>query len=221
VGRTAIIAGATGLIGTQLVHYALEDAVYERVVVLTRIKIPLVHPKLAQILTDYGDLEPVIKEYLAGADLFCALGTTIKKAKSKEQFRKVDLEYPMLLGRLAAAYKTANFLIVSAIGANSQSTIFYSQVKGQVEEGLAQLQLPALHIFHPSLLLGDRKEARMGERIGAVLSVIAAPLMLGGLRKYKPIHVKVVAKGMIQAAKLDIKGVHRYQYEQMEELADK
>jgi uncharacterized protein YbjT (DUF2867 family) len=218
--KTAIVAGATGLIGNELVKYLLDDPYYGRVVALVRKKIQLEHPKLIQTITDYEDLEPVIKGDLAGSDLFCSLGTTIKKAKSKEQFRKVDLEYPMKLGRLAAAYKAANFLIVSAMGANAESNIFYSQVKGQVEEGLVQLQLPSLHIFRPSLLLGNRTEARMGEKIGSALSVVAAPLMVGGLRKYKPIHVKVVARGMIQAAKLGNKGVHRYQYELIEELAN-
>ncbi|WP_311764923.1 NAD-dependent epimerase/dehydratase family protein [Paenibacillus agricola] len=216
-----MVAGATGLIGIQLVKSLLENPNYGKVIALTRSKLPLEHTKLIQVLTNYEDLEPAIQQDLAGSDLFCALGTTIKKAKSKEQFRKVDFEYPMKLGRLALAYQAANFLIVSSMGADAKSRIFYTQVKGQVEEGLEQLKLPALHIFHPSLLLGDRQEARMGERIGSALSIVVSPLMVGGLRKYKPIQAEVVAKGMIEAAKLGNKGIHRYEYEQIAELANR
>jgi uncharacterized protein YbjT (DUF2867 family) len=221
MGKTAIVAGATGLIGIEIVKLLLNDPYYEKVVALVRKKIELEHPKLTQTVTNYEHehLEQELKDDLDGADVFCSLGTTIKKAKSKEQFRKVDLEYPMMLGKLAESYKAAEFVIVTVIGANAESSIFYIKVKGQVEEGLKKLLLPALRIFHPSLLLGDRADARMGEKIGAAVSVIASPLMLGGLQKYKAIHVKTVAKAMLQAAKLGNKGVFTYQYEQIEELA--
>ncbi|SFL67464.1 hypothetical protein SAMN03159341_108169 [Paenibacillus sp. 1_12] len=221
MGRTAIVAGASGLIGTELVACLMNEPSYERVVILVRKPIHIVHPKCIQVITNYEQLEDEIKAYMAESDLFCCLGTTIKKAGTKEQFRKVDLEYPMRLGKLAKTYHAAYFGIVTALGANAQSSIFYSQVKGQVEADLEQLQLPALHLFRPSLLLGERSDVRTGERIGAVLSVAVTPLLIGGLQKYKPIHVKTVAKAMLHTALLGNRGIHRYQYEQIEELAAK
>lgn len=219
MGKTAIVAGATGLIGSQLVAYLLDDPSYERVLALVRKKLERTHPKLIQVVTHFDEnLEHEIKTYLPGSDLFCCLGTTIKKAKSKEQFRKVDLEYPMLLGNQALNFKATYFGIVTAMGADAGSKIFYSQVKGQVEEGLERLRLPSLHIFQPSLLLGERADARLGERIGTVLSVGIAPLLIGSLRKYKPIHAKTVTKAMQQAAKRGNKGIHRYSYVQIEAL---
>lgn len=219
MGKTAIVAGATGLIGTELVAYLMKDPSYERVVVVVRRKLQIVHPKCIQVITDYEQLEDELKAYVADSDVFCCLGTTIKKARTKEQFSKVDLEYPMRLGQLAQTYHAAYFGIVTAMGANADSSIFYNQVKGQVEDGLDRLQLASLHIFRPSLLLGHRADARTGERIGAVLFAAAAPLLIGGLQKYKAIHVKTVAKAMLQSAILGNKGLHRYSYKQIEELA--
>nr|WP_275900640.1 oxidoreductase [Paenibacillus periandrae] len=207
------------MIGNELVAYLMKDPSYERVVVVVRRKLQIVHPKCIQVITNYEQLEDELKAYVADSDVFCCLGTTIKKARTKEQFRKVDLEYPMRLGKLAQTFHAAYFGIVTAMGANADSSIFYSQVKGQVEVGLERLQLAALHIFRPSLLLGHRADARTGERIGAVIFTAAAPLLLGGLQKYKPIHVKTVARAMLQSAIWGNKGVHKYSYKQIEELA--
>jgi uncharacterized protein YbjT (DUF2867 family) len=218
MGHTAVIAGATGLIGRELVRVLLKDSAYDRVVALVRRGTGLSHEKLVEAVTDYEGLEAVISGYLPGAYLFCCLGTTIKKAGSKEQFRKVDLEYPMLLGRLALQYGAAQYLIVTAMGASSKSSLFYNQVKGEVEEGLNQLKLPSLHIFRPSLLLGDRQEVRSGERIASAVSKAVTPLMLGPIRKYRPIQAQTVAKAMMLASKRGSRGSHIYESNQIEQL---
>ncbi|MDF2958450.1 MAG: NAD-dependent epimerase [Paenibacillus sp.] len=217
MGHTAIIAGATGLIGGELVRILLEDPFYDTIVALVRKETSLVHNKLVQAVTDYEKLEAGVTD-MAGAHVYCCLGTTIKKAGSKEQFRKVDYEYPMRLGKLALHGGAVEFLIVTAMGANSKSNLFYNQVKGETEDGLKQLGLPSLHIFRPSLLLGDRQEFRLGERIGSAVSGIISPLMAGGLRKYKPIQAITVAKAMLNAAKQDNKGIRVYESDQIEEL---
>jgi uncharacterized protein YbjT (DUF2867 family) len=216
--KKAVIAGATGLIGRELVHLLLHDIHYDEVFILVRTMTPLDHPKLTQVVTDFNNLEE-IAVYLNHADVFCTLGTTIKIAKTQEAFRKVDYEYPLQLAQLAQTHAANQFLVVTAMGANANSKIFYSKVKGQLENSLKLLGLTALHIFHPSLLLGDRKEVRKGERIGSMLSKGLSVFLIGSLSKYKPIHVNTVARGMIQAAQQEAIGTQIYEYDQIVMLA--
>ena len=218
--NTAIVAGATGLVGRELVRLLLSDLDYDKVIALVRRPIELNHEKLIQRMTDWeeGPLEQVIKDDLNGSHVFCALGTTIRKAKTKEQFRKVDFDYPVWLGRLAKKYGASSFLIVSAMGASKDSLFFYSQVKGEVEESLKDLDLPSLHIFRPSLLLGQRDEFRFGEKMAEILGGLFSFLMIGGLRQYKPITGTAVAQGMIQAAKKGSKGTRIYRSDQIKIL---
>lgn len=158
------------------------------------------HQKLEQEIVDFDRLDQVA-HYLEGADVFCTLGTTIKKAGSKSAFTKVDQQYPLRLAQLSKKQGADSFLIVTALGADPKSSIFYNQVKGQLEVELQKLQLGRLHIFQPSLLLGDREEFRLGEKITTKLISVMPFLFIGPLRKYKPIHVHTVAKSMIQAAR--------------------
>ncbi|MFD0679187.1 MULTISPECIES: oxidoreductase [unclassified Paenibacillus] len=218
MGHTAVIAGATGLIGGELVRGLLEDPFFDQVIALVRKETSLAHEKLIQVVTDYEALEDAVKQYLSDAYVFCCLGTTIKKAGSKEQFRKVDYEYPMLLGRLALQYGAAEYLIVTSMGASAGSAFFYNQIKGEVEEGLSKLQLPSLQIFRPSLLLGDRQEVRLGERFGAAVSRVVTPIMVGALRQYRPIQAQTVAKAMLKSSKKSNKGTWIYESDQIEEL---
>jgi uncharacterized protein YbjT (DUF2867 family) len=213
--KKALIAGATGLIGKELVALLLSDPHYEQVIALVRKPMPIQHTKLVQHLTDFDHLEEVSELFRDAADVFCTLGTTIKVAKTKAAFRKVDYEYPVRLARLAMQNGAQQFLIVTAMGANRDSGIFYNQVKGQVEEEIRGIGLPALHIFRPSLLLGDRAESRLGEQIGSVLAGILTPFMVGGLRKYRPIHVKTVARAMVHTARTQVKGYHVYSSEEI------
>jgi uncharacterized protein YbjT (DUF2867 family) len=218
LGRKAVIAGATGLIGRELVHLLLHDTNYEQVFILVRSKTLLEHPKLTQVVTDFNNLES-IADYLNDSDVYCTLGTTIRIAKTQEAFRKVDYEYPLQLAQLAQTHRANQFLVVTALGANASSKIFYSKVKGELEESLKRLGLAALHIFHPSLLLGDRKEARRGERIGSILAKGISVLLAGRLSKLKPIHVNDVARGMIQAAQQEAMGTQVYEYNEILKLA--
>lgn len=209
--RSALIVGATGLVGNELLHILLQSNAYENVKILIRKPIAINHPKLTQKLVDFNELEKYEEEFTVH-DVFCCLGTTIKKAGSQEAFKKVDFEYPLKVAKLAKNNGAKQFLIVSAMGANSHSRIFYNRVKGEIEEALKQVQLPSLHIFRPSLLLGKRNEFRFGERVAEILSPILSPLLSGKLRKYKPIQGKDVAQAMYQIAKNNRTGEFVYEW---------
>jgi uncharacterized protein YbjT (DUF2867 family) len=154
------------------------------------------------------------------SEVFCCLGTTIKKAGSQAAFRKVDFEYPVEIAKLAAQNNAEQFLLVTALGANPESAIFYSRVKGEVEIAVQRLPYRAIHIFRPSLLLGNRAETRLNEKIGAVAMKTFSFLMFGALQKYRPIAASAVAAAMIKAAKRGQPGVHIHESDKIQALAD-
>tara|TARA_R110002124_G_scaffold178274_2_gene346170 strand:+ start:340 stop:1002 length:663 start_codon:yes stop_codon:yes gene_type:complete len=202
--RTALIVGATGLIGQQLLKKLLDSPYYTRVIVLARRPTGIMNSKMVEHIYDFENPDARL---VRGEDVFCCLGTTIKKAGSKEAFRKVDLEYPLQIARFAQQNGAQKFLIVTAMGANPDSSIFYNQIKGKVEQRLQELQYEILHIFQPSLLLGERTERRVGERIGTIFANILNPFMVGSLRKFRAIDSNKVASAMIANAKESKKGV--------------
>jgi len=200
MNRTALVAGATGLVGGELVKLLLANDAYERVVVLVRKEIGLRHAKLEQAVINFDELDQLPIERFAGADVFCALGTTIKKAGSQDNFRLVDYTYPMVLGRLAKQYGAKAFLIITAMNSDERSLFFYSRVKGEVERDLAKLGLPQLHIFRPSLITGERQEHRTGEQFAAKLSAGLPFLFAGPMARYKPNPATDIAKAMLLTA---------------------
>ena len=193
---TALVAGATGLIGQELVDLLLQSDRYSEVRVLVRRPIEKQHPKLVSVVYDFDQPDA---SQVQGDDVFCCLGTTMKKAGSKEAFAKVDHEYPLQIACLAKQNGAAQYLIVTAMGADPGSAFFYNRVKGKVEEDLKGVGFDALHIFRPSLLLGDRDEKRLGEKIGEKVMKIFDPVMLGPLRKYRAIEAAKVARAMLTA----------------------
>ncbi|QOR66994.1 NAD(P)H-binding protein [Cytobacillus suaedae] len=196
--RTALLVGASGLVGNELVKYLLHSDEYKRVTILVRGDYAVTSPKLVVKKVDfdgspYENLEPV-------DDIFCCLGTTIKKAKTKENFLKVDFQYPIELAKWGAENGAKQYLVVSAMGANSNSKVFYNQVKGKLEDQLKSLDLPHVHIFRPSLLLGDRKEFRLGEKVGEYVMKFLFFALVGPWRKYRAIEAKQVALAMYKKA---------------------
>lgn len=219
-GRSALLAGATGLVGWQLLNLLLSDPFYSRVYVLTRRKISLNHPRLEQLILDFDRLPE--HDLPKVEDVFCCLGTTMKKAGSKAAFRKVDYDYPLVLAQEAAKKGASRYLLVTAMGANRSSLFFYNRVKGEVEEAISKLvQYKAVYVFRPSLLLGHRKEDRTGEAFAQKITRLLRPLMVGPFRKYRPIQAHVVAEGMLAAAKSDERGVVLYSSEQIKNLGQK
>ena len=194
--KTALIAGATGLVGGELLSILLNRPEYLRVVALVRRPLPLNHPNLQQLVVDFDRL-PEQADAFRVDDVYCCLGTTIKKAGSQAAQRRVDYEYPLAMARLAAGQGARRYMLVSSMGADSKSAVFYSRVKGDVEAAVAATGVPAVHIFRPSLLLGQRQEHRIGERIAVVLSPVFGPLLPA---RYRPIQAADVARAMVNVA---------------------
>lgn len=197
--RCALLAGATGLVGGHCLDLLLKSDRYTRVVTVGRRPAAREHPKLVQHVVDFDRLADSAA-LLAADDVFCCLGTTIRQAGSREAFRRVDIEYPASLARLAAEQGARQFLLVSAMGADADSRIFYNRVKGEAEAAVQRSFPHSVTIVRPSLLLGDRDELRPGEAIGKVAMQLAVPLMLGPLRKYRPVEARMVARAMLRLA---------------------
>lgn len=199
---TAVVAGATGMMGKQLVRLLLEDPTYRRVVVLVRRNIGISHPKLVEKQVSFDRLESELDaSLLKEADVFCTLGTTMKQAGSKEAFRKVDHQYPLALAKAALQYGAASYIIVTAMWASEQSRMFYTRVKGQLEKDLVSLGLPRLVILRPSLLLGDREDESFGDRATAFIFRLLGPIMIGPIARMKAIHCKDAAQAMLMMAR--------------------
>ena len=205
--RTALIAGASGLVGGYCLQLLLQDEQYKKVVSIGRRNIDVQHPKLEQRIVDFQDLQSY-SQFLQADDVYCCLGTTIKKAGSRDQFFEVDYKYVLRLAHVSAANGARRFMVVSAMGADSKSMFYYNRVKGEMEEALRQVPFRSIHIFRPSLLLGPRQENRPGEKAATILMKGLDFLMVGPLKQYKAIHAQTVAEAMVRAAHHNQKGVH-------------
>jgi hypothetical protein len=217
--KIAFVAGASGMVGMQVLHQLFQNPAYAYVISLGRRELTLKHHKLIQLNVDFDKLHLVhlvekIREKNPGGDyhllieglqekkveihVFCSLGTTIKEAGSKERFRHIDHDFVIDFADWSRQQGASKFLYVSAMGADPNSSIFYNKVKGEVEEGLKQLQFDYLGIFQPSILLGNRRKTRLGEEIGKkAMQLVTA---LGIMKKYKPIYDHQVAKSMVHPA---------------------
>ncbi|RAK63947.1 oxidoreductase [Hymenobacter edaphi] len=204
--KVALIAGASGLVGSQLLPLLLSCGRYTKVISVGRRPLPLMHPLLVQRTVDFDHLEDHRLSLIAD-DVFCCLGTTMRQAGSKEAFYKVDYLYVVKLAALTAANFAAQFMVVSAMGADAHSSFYYNRVKGDMEASVRQAPFRSVHIFRPSLLLGARPEKRLGEQIGAVLLKLVNPLLLGPLRRYRAVAAQAVAQAMLNAAYQDGGGV--------------
>lgn len=193
--KVALIAGATGLIGQQVLSLLLNDPQYSQVIALTRKPLEA-HPKLKQVETDFSNLEQK-KSDLQADTVFCCLGTTMAKAGSKENFYRVDFHFPYLLARISYTLGARQFLMVSALGANPKSSVFYNRVKGEAEKAISEIGFSSVHFFRPSLLLGARDEKRSGEKIAKSLFTFFDILIPA---KYKAIDSAKVARAMVRAS---------------------
>ena len=212
--KTALLAGATGLIGSQLLPLLLASERYVKVIVVGRKAVPILHPKLVQVVTELDQLDDVHLRLIAD-DVYCCLGTTMQQAGSKEAFYKVDFLYVVRLAALAATNFASQLLVVSSMGADAESRVYYSQVKGEMEAAVRQTPFRAIHIFRPSLLLGDRAQPRLGERVAAGLMRVFRPLLRGPLLKYRPVAGATVAAAMLRAAAEDGGGVRVHESDEL------
>lgn len=208
--KTALVLGATGLIGDLLTRRLVESSVYERVKVLVRKPLLWQHPHLQETQFDFDRPNGLLTR---ADDVFCCLGTTMKKAGSRGAFRKVDYQYPLDVARLSLSNGAQQFAIVTAMGADTDSTFFYNRVKGEVERDLTALRFPTLLIFRPSLLLGNRNENRFGERLAEGAMRLLSPLIPA---KYKGVEASKVANAMLTTMQQGLTGKHVYESDQLQ-----
>ncbi len=194
--RVAAIAGATGLVGRHLTELLLESSRHAGVLAVGRRAPTVTHQKLTVIPSDLQ----AIPSLTAIDDAFCCLGTTIKNAGSQAAFRAVDFDMVLNFAKAAKLGGAKRFLVVSSLGANAKSPVFYNRVKGEMEQALMRMEFKSLTILRPSFLLGDRAETRAGEKIGIAMFSALAPLMIGPARKVRPVRAKDVAKAMLTIA---------------------
>ena len=196
--KSALLLGASGLVGSFCLRRLLSDPAYETVTVWVRKALPVNDAKLVQQVVDFERLADA--PAISAEDVFCCLGSTIKKAGSKDAFYKVDCTYPYEIAKACANAEVKRFLLVSALGANPGSRVFYNRVKGEVEQKISGVGIPGVYILRPSLLLGPRATSRTGERIASVFSRVLRPLMIGPFRKYRAVQAESVAAAMVRSA---------------------
>lgn len=199
---TALVLGATGLVGRALLDRLLADPRYGAVQVLVRRPPAVTHPKLQVLIADFDALDAHATAF-AVDHVFCCLGTTLRHAGSREAFRRVDRDYVLAAARAAAQAGAAHFLWISSVGADARSPAFYPRVKGEVEDAIAALALARWTALRPSLLLGARAERRLGESLAAAAARPLAPLLRGRLQRYRPIAADAVAAAMVAIANGD------------------
>ncbi len=196
--KTAIIIGATGLVGGHLTQKLLHDDCYKLVKIFVRKSIGIVHPKLEEHVVDFNQLE-TWKNDISGDELYSAIGTTIKKAGSKEAQYKIDFTFQYECAKAAVPNGVIKYLLVSSAGANAKSRSFYLRIKGKLDDEVSELPFKQIYIFRPSILAGERKEKRRGEVIG-ISAIKFLAKIISPLRKYRPINAEMVAETMIKAA---------------------
>jgi uncharacterized protein YbjT (DUF2867 family) len=243
MGRTAIILGASGLVGSEVLTQLLADKDtleefpqsisnsasnsakgldpgFEKIKIFVRKPLAIKHPKLEQIIVDFDSIGNY-SDSIKGDAVFCCLGTTIAVAGSKEAFIKVDHTYPLEFAKIAKQNGVENFLVISSIGADKTASNFYLKVKGDIEFALEKLKFESLIIVRPSMLLGDRKESRFGESAGKIFMKLFSFVFIGKLKKYKAIQASAVAKAMIRLSNMDIKGSAVFLSDELQQIAER
>jgi uncharacterized protein YbjT (DUF2867 family) len=214
--RTALLAGASGLVGGFCLKELLEEPGYSHVTTLVRTSLGLKHPKLTELVLDFDHLKAVLKDVKVD-DVFCALGTTRKKSPTPEAYRKIDYDYVVRLALATHKNKAKQFLVVSAMGANPDSSIPYSRLKGEMEKAVREVHFESLHIFQPSFITGEkgRKERRPMEKVMEWTLTPLSFLFAGPLKKYKPISAHTIAKAMVRTAQEGLHGNHVWPSDQI------
>jgi len=215
-GKSVLLIGASGLVGTEILKLLKRDSLFTDVIVLTRRIIPHFDniPKINQIVINFDNLQSY-KNSVKADCVISTLGTTIKKAGSRENFKRIDFGYTLEIAKTAKQNGTEHFLLVSSMGASPQSKVFYNRIKGEVEQGVSQLDFKAVSIFRPSLLMGKRDEFRLGEAAGKALMRIfsfAIP------KKYEATEAYQLAEVILHAARKDKPGINIYEADQIQDI---
>jgi len=201
--KTALVFGSSGLVGQQLVQQLIQNSAYQKIKLFVRKTPKIQNPKIEIVNTNFDNIE-ILSPEIKGDDCFFCIGTTKKNSPDKTEYQRVELDLPKKIANLAKQNKIQSFIFISSGYANSKSSGDYLRYKGLVEEELISLKFDNLGILRPSFLLGNRKEKRIGEKIGIIIFQILSPLMRGPLKRMKPIHVKTVAGAMIKIAQSEL-----------------
>jgi uncharacterized protein YbjT (DUF2867 family) len=211
MGKKAIIAGASGLIGSNLLQILLDESGYDLVLILVRKELPVTHPKLKQQVVDFDRLNDNAAE-ITGDVIFSCLGTTQALTPDKALYRKIDHDYPVTLAQIGLKNGVQQFHLVSDIGANPASSAFYLQLKGQIEQDIAKVGLPSVYIYQPSMLKGRKDKQRFGESFFNALMTVVDPLLFGSLKKFHSIVASSVARAIYNQSIDNESGTFKYQY---------
>lgn len=216
--KKAILFGASGFIGSYLLDELLNNPEYEQVTIVVRKNLHIHHPKLITLEGDYNSL-PTLKESMVADEIFITLGTTQKNTPEKDKYYQIDHDYPVLAAKIAKEKGSKSVFVVTAIGANANSNIFYIKTKGETERDIIALGFDHTHIFRPSMLLGNRKENRSLEKSLIKIWSVINPILIGKqLKKYRGIEGKDVAQAMNNAAKNQSEKVKIYSWKEMNDL---
>jgi uncharacterized protein YbjT (DUF2867 family) len=219
MSKVAVIAGSSGLVGTELLHQlcALKD--YSAIKLLVRRPSGFIHAKVQEFIVDFDHIE-TFAEHIRGDVFFSCLGSTKAKTPDKRRYYQIDHDFPLHMAEAAIVNGVQQFHLISAIGAAAKSANFYLKMKGETEQDIDRIPFRSKHFYRPSFLAGNREESRMMEKVGLSLFKLINPLLLGGLKKYRSIHVKDVAKAMIVQSLKDLAGSHYYASDKIQEIAD-
>ena len=219
--QTAVIIGASGLIGSNLLQQLLKDNDFSNVTILVRNKLPFEHLKLRQVIINFNH-EDEYRQMGIGDIIFCCIGTTQKKVKgNKKEYEKIDVEIPVTAAETGSKQGFKKFLIVSSVGADVNSSNFYLHIKGKMENAIRQTLFSSISIFRPSMLLGQRSESRPLERVGQTIMKSFSFIFINKIKKYHPIQADQVAGAMIVVSKENTTGITVFEYNEMMSLINK
>lgn len=216
MSRTAMLFGATGLVGSEVLRTLLASKIYAQVIAVTRRPVEVTDVKLRNLVIDFQSLQIIENESFE--DLFLCMGTTRARTPSQDEYRKIDFDIPVEAARVALANGATQVMIVTAVGANKNSRFLYVRLKGELEDAIAAMPFRACHIFRPSMLVGRRRGARWFESVIGDASFAVAPLFVGSLRRYRPIQGSMIARAMVTAAVAGSQGTFIYEYGEMAAL---
>lgn len=217
MGKRAILLGASGSVGSNLLQQLLVNDNYTQVLALVRKELKIEHPKLKQLILNFDELNKYTAE-ITGDVVFCCLGTTKKQTPDEKQYYKIDYQYPLDVAWIAQTNGAESYHLISSIGANKNSSVFYTRTKGEAERDLKAVPFKSIHIYRPSILDGERKESRPMEGIMNAVMHVINPLLVGSWRKYRSIKVSTVAKAMVRQSMVDKREIFIYESDQIQAL---
>lgn len=219
MSKIAIIAGSSGLVGTELLHRLCAEKSFSKVKLLVRRPSGFIHIKVQEFIVDFDHIE-TFREHITGDIFYSCLGSTKAKTPDKCRYYQIDHDLPVHMAKIALDNGMGQFHIVSAIGANSRSSNFYLKMKGETENDITALSFTSAHIYRPSLITGNREEKRLAEKIAIGLFKFLNPLIPGKLKKYRSIQATDIARAMIRQSLKALNGIHYYESDKIQRIAD-